>query len=80
MLESLDQENDEGKYLVVIEARSGGSVTGTGTASVLVTDINNHASVFCKGSTLYLSLIMQVLILGWQWCLLWAKRRGKMLW
>ncbi|OXB79892.1 UNVERIFIED_CONTAM: hypothetical protein H355_000922 [Colinus virginianus] len=47
MLGSLDREKED-KYLVVVEARDGGGLTGTGTATILVTDINDHAPVFLK--------------------------------
>ncbi|OXB69405.1 hypothetical protein ASZ78_004895 [Callipepla squamata] len=47
MLGSLDREKED-KYLVVVEARDGGGLTGTGTATILVTDINDHAPVFLQ--------------------------------
>ncbi|XP_072324160.1 neural-cadherin isoform X1 [Scyliorhinus torazame] len=45
VLGSLDREK-ENRYLVVIEAQDGGGLTGTGTATILVTDVNDHAPVF----------------------------------
>ncbi|NXC17943.1 CADN protein, partial [Corythaeola cristata] len=47
VLGSLDREK-ENKYLVVVEARDGGGLTGTGTATILVTDVNDHAPVFLQ--------------------------------
>ncbi|NXU52532.1 CADN protein, partial [Turnix velox] len=47
VLRSLDREKED-KYLVVVEARDGGGLTGTGTATILVTDINDHAPVFLQ--------------------------------
>lgn len=47
VLESLDREKED-KYLVVVEARDGGGLTGTGTATILVTDVNDHAPVFLQ--------------------------------
>eukprot|EP00061_Rhincodon_typus_P014153 g41006.t1 len=47
VLGSLDREK-ENKYLIVIEARDGGGLTGTGTATILVTDVNDHAPVFTR--------------------------------
>ncbi|MGH0141278.1 UNVERIFIED_CONTAM: hypothetical protein FKN15_078002, partial [Acipenser sinensis] len=47
VLRSLDRERED-KYLVVVEARDGGGLTGTGTASILVSDINDHAPVFTQ--------------------------------
>lgn len=47
VLGSLDREK-EGKYLVVVEAKDGGDLTGTGTATILVTDINDHAPAFTQ--------------------------------
>ncbi|XP_010172162.2 neural-cadherin [Antrostomus carolinensis] len=47
VLGSLDREKEE-KYLVVVEARDGGGLTGTGTATILVTDVNDHAPVFLQ--------------------------------
>uniref|UniRef100_H3AZ70 Si:dkey-22o22.2 n=2 Tax=Latimeria chalumnae TaxID=7897 RepID=H3AZ70_LATCH len=45
VLGSLDREKED-KYLVVVEARDGGGLTGTGTATILVSDVNDHAPVF----------------------------------
>ncbi|KAF2981864.1 hypothetical protein EK904_011818 [Melospiza melodia maxima] len=47
VLGSLDHEKED-KYLVVVEARDGGGLTGTGTATILVTDVNDHAPVFLQ--------------------------------
>ncbi|XP_077207979.1 neural-cadherin-like isoform X2 [Paroedura picta] len=47
VLGSLDRE-EQGKYLVVVEAKDGGGLTGTGTATILVTDINDHAPAFTQ--------------------------------
>ncbi|KAJ7403125.1 hypothetical protein BTVI_80547 [Pitangus sulphuratus] len=47
VLGSLDREKED-KYLIVVEARDGGGLTGTGTATILVTDVNDHAPVFLQ--------------------------------
>ncbi|MBN3295370.1 CADN protein, partial [Amia calva] len=47
VLRSLDREMED-KYLVVVEARDGGGLTGTGTATILVSDINDHPPVFTQ--------------------------------
>ncbi|KAK2527877.1 neural-cadherin [Columba guinea] len=47
VLGSLDREKED-KYLVVVEARDGGGLTGTGTATILVTDVNDNAPVFLQ--------------------------------
>ncbi|KAJ6663946.1 hypothetical protein lerEdw1_008900 [Lerista edwardsae] len=47
VLGSLDREKED-KYLVVVEAKDGGGLTGTGTATILVTDINDHAPTFTQ--------------------------------
>lgn len=47
VLGSLDREKED-KYLVVVEARDGGGLTGTGTATIVVTDVNDHAPVFLQ--------------------------------
>uniref|UniRef100_A0A8D0DKZ2 Neural-cadherin-like n=1 Tax=Salvator merianae TaxID=96440 RepID=A0A8D0DKZ2_SALMN len=47
VLGSLDREKED-KYIVVIEARDGGGLTGTGTATILITDVNDHAPTFTQ--------------------------------
>uniref|UniRef100_A0A8B9VJF9 Neural-cadherin n=1 Tax=Anas zonorhyncha TaxID=75864 RepID=A0A8B9VJF9_9AVES len=47
MLGSLDREKED-RYLLVVEAKDGGGLTGTGTATILVTDVNDHAPVFLQ--------------------------------
>ncbi|NXY89018.1 CADN protein, partial [Alcedo cyanopectus] len=47
VLGSLDREKED-KYLLVVEARDGGGLSGTGTATILVTDVNDHAPVFLQ--------------------------------
>ncbi|XP_071594073.1 neural-cadherin-like isoform X2 [Heliangelus exortis] len=47
VLGSLDREKED-KYRLVVEARDGGGLTGTGTATILVTDVNDHAPVFLQ--------------------------------
>ncbi|NXC80422.1 CADN protein, partial [Cercotrichas coryphoeus] len=47
VLGALDREKED-KYLVVVEARDGGGLTGTGTATILVADVNDHAPVFLQ--------------------------------
>ncbi|NXD66469.1 CADN protein, partial [Eolophus roseicapillus] len=47
VLGTLDREKED-KYLLVVEARDGGGLTGTGTATILVTDVNDHAPVFLQ--------------------------------
>lgn len=47
VLRSLDREQEQ-KYLVVVEARDGGGLTGTGTATILVSDVNDHPPVFTQ--------------------------------
>uniref|UniRef100_F6UJH5 Uncharacterized protein n=1 Tax=Ornithorhynchus anatinus TaxID=9258 RepID=F6UJH5_ORNAN len=44
---SLDREERD-EYLVVVEVRDGGGLTGTGTATILVSDVNDHAPVFTR--------------------------------
>uniref|UniRef100_A0A3B4A3W0 Neural-cadherin-like n=1 Tax=Periophthalmus magnuspinnatus TaxID=409849 RepID=A0A3B4A3W0_9GOBI len=43
--EGLDRETAE-SHLLVVEARDGGGMTGTATATVMVTDINDHVPKF----------------------------------
>ncbi|XP_043922109.1 neural-cadherin-like [Protopterus annectens] len=47
VLGSLDRERQE-KYLVVVEAKDGGGLTGTGTATVVVLDVNDHGPIFAQ--------------------------------
>ncbi|XP_066434973.1 neural-cadherin-like [Eleutherodactylus coqui] len=47
VLGSLDREKED-RYLIVIEAKDGGGLTGTGTATILVSDVNDHAPVFAQ--------------------------------
>lgn len=47
VLRSLDRELED-RYLVVVEARDGGGLAGTGTATIMVSDINDHPPVFTQ--------------------------------
>ncbi|XP_034029812.1 neural-cadherin [Thalassophryne amazonica] len=47
VLRSLDREAEE-QYLVVVEARDGGGLAGTGTATIIVSDINDHPPIFTQ--------------------------------
>uniref|UniRef100_A0A3Q4BS21 Uncharacterized protein n=1 Tax=Mola mola TaxID=94237 RepID=A0A3Q4BS21_MOLML len=47
VLRSLDRE-EEDRYLVVVEARDGGGLAGTGTATIIVSDVNDHPPVFTQ--------------------------------
>lgn len=47
VLRSLDREVEE-RYLVVVEARDGGGLAGTGTATIIVSDVNDHPPVFSQ--------------------------------
>uniref|UniRef100_A0A3P8XWP9 Uncharacterized protein n=1 Tax=Esox lucius TaxID=8010 RepID=A0A3P8XWP9_ESOLU len=47
VLRSLDREVED-RYLVVVEARDGGGLTGTGTATIMVSDVNDHPPVFTQ--------------------------------
>ncbi|XP_044151298.1 neural-cadherin-like [Bufo gargarizans] len=47
VLGSLDREKED-RYLIVVEAKDGGGLTGTGTATILVSDVNDHAPVFTQ--------------------------------
>uniref|UniRef100_G3PNP3 Cadherin domain-containing protein n=1 Tax=Gasterosteus aculeatus TaxID=69293 RepID=G3PNP3_GASAC len=47
VLRSLDREAEE-RYLVVVEARDAGGLTGTGTATITVSDVNDHPPVFTQ--------------------------------
>ncbi|XP_045071995.1 neural-cadherin, partial [Coregonus clupeaformis] len=48
-MSGLDREQAEA-YLLVVEARDGGGMTGTGTATIRVTDVNDHAPRFTERS------------------------------
>uniref|UniRef100_A0A1A7XDW5 Uncharacterized protein n=2 Tax=Nothobranchiidae TaxID=405002 RepID=A0A1A7XDW5_9TELE len=50
-LGGLDREQVE-SYLIVVEARDGGGMTGTGTATIQVKDVNDHAPRFIDHSCL----------------------------
>uniref|UniRef100_A0A3P9H2T4 Si:dkey-22o22.2 n=1 Tax=Oryzias latipes TaxID=8090 RepID=A0A3P9H2T4_ORYLA len=47
VLSSLDREVQE-KYMVVVEARDGGGLSGTGTATIMVLDVNDHPPIFTE--------------------------------
>lgn len=47
VLRSLDREVKH-RYLVVVEAVDGGGLSGTGTATILVSDVNDHAPAFTQ--------------------------------
>ncbi|XP_062393955.1 neural-cadherin [Sardina pilchardus] len=47
VLRSLDREVED-RYLVVVEAVDGGGLSGTGTATILVSDVNDHAPAFTQ--------------------------------
>ncbi|XP_072007544.1 neural-cadherin-like isoform X2 [Engystomops pustulosus] len=47
VLGSLDREKED-RYLIVVEAKDGGGLSGTGTATILVSDVNDHAPVFSQ--------------------------------
>lgn len=47
VLRSLDREVED-QYLVVVEARDGGGLSGTGTATIVVSDVNDHPPVFTQ--------------------------------
>ncbi|XP_039592498.1 neural-cadherin [Polypterus senegalus] len=55
---TLDREQND-KYFVIVEAMDGGGLTGTGTATILVSDINDHAPIFTQ--KLYTSSIPETL-------------------
>ncbi|XP_041123428.1 neural-cadherin [Polyodon spathula] len=44
---ALDREKMD-KYFFVVEAKDGGGMTGTGTATIWVTDVNDHAPKFTQ--------------------------------
>ncbi|KAM9423006.1 neural-cadherin [Salvelinus alpinus] len=50
-MSGLDREQAE-TYLLMVEARDGGGMTGTGTATIRVTDVNDHAPRFTERSCL----------------------------
>ncbi|KAL1007130.1 hypothetical protein UPYG_G00082410 [Umbra pygmaea] len=50
-MNGLDRELSE-TYLLVVEARDGGGMMGTGTATIRVTDVNDHAPKFMDHSCL----------------------------
>lgn len=47
VLRSLDREEEQ-RYLVVVEARDGEGLAGTGTATIMVSDVNDHPPVFTQ--------------------------------
>ncbi|XP_030606404.1 neural-cadherin [Archocentrus centrarchus] len=47
VLRSLDREMED-RYLVVVEARDGGGLAGTGTATIMVSDVNDHPPIFTQ--------------------------------
>ncbi|XP_018422727.1 PREDICTED: neural-cadherin-like [Nanorana parkeri] len=47
VLGSLDREKED-RYLIVVEAKDGGGLSGTGTATIIVSDVNDHAPVFAQ--------------------------------
>ncbi|XP_058849785.1 neural-cadherin-like [Acipenser ruthenus] len=47
---ALDREKMD-KYFFVVEAKDGGGMTGTGTATIWVTDVNDHAPKFTQHSS-----------------------------
>ncbi|XP_069392731.1 neural-cadherin isoform X1 [Paralichthys olivaceus] len=47
VLRSLNREAED-RYLVVVEARDGGGLAGTGTATITVSDVNDHPPVFTQ--------------------------------
>ncbi|XP_039619104.1 neural-cadherin [Polypterus senegalus] len=48
-LGTLDREKMD-KYFLVVEAKDGGGMTGTGTATIWVSDVNDHAPKFTQHS------------------------------
>ncbi|KAG8441759.1 hypothetical protein GDO86_010801 [Hymenochirus boettgeri] len=54
ILGSLDREKED-KYLIVVEAEDGGGLTGTGTATILISDVNDHAPIFTQH--LYMAIV-----------------------
>ncbi|XP_068093776.1 neural-cadherin-like isoform X3 [Hyperolius riggenbachi] len=47
VLGTLDREKED-RYLIVVEAKDGGGLTGTGTATIIVSDMNDHAPAFSQ--------------------------------
>ncbi|KFP90660.1 Neural-cadherin, partial [Apaloderma vittatum] len=43
----LDRERTD-NYFLIVEARDGGGLTGTGTATVWIADVNDHVPIFTK--------------------------------
>uniref|UniRef100_H3D609 Si:dkey-22o22.2 n=1 Tax=Tetraodon nigroviridis TaxID=99883 RepID=H3D609_TETNG len=63
VLRSLDREEAE-RHLVVVEARDGEGLAGTGTATIIVSDVNDHAPVFTQ--RLYSAQVTEDLEVGSQ--------------
>ncbi|XP_072573022.1 neural-cadherin isoform X2 [Paramormyrops kingsleyae] len=47
VLRSLDREAVD-RYFVVVEAQDGGGLSGTGTATIMVSDVNDHTPIFTQ--------------------------------
>lgn len=47
VLRSLDREEEQ-RHLLVVEARDGEGLAGTGTATIMVSDVNDHPPVFTQ--------------------------------
>lgn len=60
VLRSLDRESED-RYLVVVEARDGGGLAGTGTATIIVSDVNDHPPIFTQ--KLYTTQVSPVCVL-----------------
>uniref|UniRef100_A0A3B4A5H9 Cadherin domain-containing protein n=1 Tax=Periophthalmus magnuspinnatus TaxID=409849 RepID=A0A3B4A5H9_9GOBI len=63
VLRSLDREQQQ-RLLVVVEARDGGGLRGTGTATILVTDVNDHPPVFTQDSYSDLDVNSEILVVS----------------
>lgn len=50
-LDGLDREQVE-SYMLVVEARDGGGMVGTATATVQISDVNDHAPRFVEHACL----------------------------